>query len=122
MEIKGSPFPQLPVHDRVCDFAFCIDITQHKNELNIHLQGANNLTVFTSRPTSLLAFNRAFLLFFFFVAFTFPLSMLISSAETGFWCAFSSSPSSYSWTFLMAYSKAKLKSNCDKASPCLRPF
>jgi hypothetical protein len=27
-----------------------------------------------------------------------------------------------SWTFLLAYSKAKLKSSGDKASPCFRPF
>jgi hypothetical protein len=28
----------------------------------------------------------------------------------------------FSWTFLMAYSKAKLESNGDKASLCFRPF
>jgi hypothetical protein len=31
-------------------------------------------------------------------------------------------PSGFSWTSLMAYSKAKLKSSCDKASPCFKPF
>jgi hypothetical protein len=32
------------------------------------------------------------------------------------------SHTSFSWTILMAYSKAKLKSSGDKASPCFRPF
>jgi hypothetical protein len=32
------------------------------------------------------------------------------------------SPTWFSWTFLMAYSKAKLKRSGDKASPCFRPF
>jgi hypothetical protein len=31
-------------------------------------------------------------------------------------------PTWFPWTFLMMYSKAKLKSNSDKASPCFRPF
>jgi hypothetical protein len=31
-------------------------------------------------------------------------------------------PTWFPWTFLMAYSKAKLKSSGDKASPCFRPF
>jgi hypothetical protein len=35
--------------------------------------------------------------------------------------AFPSRPT-FSWTFVMAYSKAKLKSNGDVESPCFRPF
>jgi hypothetical protein len=35
---------------------------------------------------------------------------------------FNFSPIWFSWTFLMAYYKVKLKSSGDKASPCFRPF
>jgi hypothetical protein len=35
---------------------------------------------------------------------------------------FNVSPTWFPWTFLMAYSKAKLKSSGDKASSCFRPF
>jgi hypothetical protein len=35
---------------------------------------------------------------------------------------FNSSTSSFSWTFLMAYSEARLESNSDKASSFFRPF
>jgi hypothetical protein len=39
------------------------------------------------------------------------------------WCVpFNISPSWFSWTLLMVYSKAKLKSNGDKVSLCFRPF
>jgi hypothetical protein len=37
LEVKGKPFPWLCDHNRMCDFAFCTDIT-HMNELNINLQ------------------------------------------------------------------------------------
>jgi hypothetical protein len=36
-------FRQLCDHDRMCDFVFFIDMTQHRIELNINLQGANRL-------------------------------------------------------------------------------
>jgi hypothetical protein len=44
LQMKGKPFLQLCDYDCMCDFAFCTDITQHMNELNINLQGANHLT------------------------------------------------------------------------------
>jgi len=38
------------------------------------------------------------------------------------WCvSFNFKPSWFTWTLLMTYSKAKLKSNADKASPCFKP-
>jgi hypothetical protein len=43
LEMKVKPLPQLLDNDWMCDFAFCMDITQHMNEMNIKLQGANNL-------------------------------------------------------------------------------
>jgi hypothetical protein len=42
--MKGNSFPQLTVHDWICDVAFCVDITQYLNELNNNLQGMNQLT------------------------------------------------------------------------------
>jgi hypothetical protein len=48
---------------------------------------------------------------------------LTSSAETWSWCApCVSNPSLFPWTFLIAHSKAKLKINGYKESPCFRPF
>jgi hypothetical protein len=41
--MKGKSFPQLTDHDWMCDFAFCVDITQYLNELNSNLQGTNQL-------------------------------------------------------------------------------
>jgi hypothetical protein len=39
------------------------------------------------------------------------------------WCVpLKFSPTWFSWTFLMAYSKATLKTNGNKASPCFRTF
>jgi hypothetical protein len=53
---------------------------------------------------------------FFFMIFMF-LPNKWSSAMTRSWCVpFNSSPFLFSWTFLMAYSKAKLKSSGDNAS------
>jgi hypothetical protein len=37
-------------------------------------------------------------------------------------CFIQFNPSWFSWTFLMACSVAKLKSNSNKATPCFRPF
>ena len=39
------------------------------------------------------------------------------------WCVpFSFKPSWFTWTLLVAYSKAKLKSSGNRASPCFKPF
>ncbi|XP_076645577.1 general transcription factor II-I repeat domain-containing protein 2-like [Halictus rubicundus] len=43
LEMKDNPFSQFDDKDWMCDFAFCVDITQHLNELNIKLQGKNKL-------------------------------------------------------------------------------
>jgi hypothetical protein len=52
----------------------------------------------------------------YFLTFMLPPSRFTSSAQARGWCVpFSSSPTLFFWTFLMAYSKAKLKSNDDKA-------
>ncbi|XP_076643549.1 general transcription factor II-I repeat domain-containing protein 2-like [Halictus rubicundus] len=41
--MKDNPFSQFDDKGRMCDFVFCVDITQHLNELNIKLQGKNKL-------------------------------------------------------------------------------
>jgi len=70
--------------------------------------------VFTSRPTSLLASNRVSL--FFFMVFMILPNILMSLAYTRNWyIPFDSSTSSFSWTFLLTYSKVKLKHNYSKA-------
>jgi len=47
----------------------------------------------------------------------------LTSTQIRSWCVpFSSYPSWFSWTFLMAYSKARFKSNGIKTPPCFRPF
>jgi hypothetical protein len=43
LHVKGKSFPQLPDHDWMCDFAFCINTTQYLNELNSNLQGTSQL-------------------------------------------------------------------------------
>jgi hypothetical protein len=43
LHMSGKSFPQLTDHDWMCDFAFCVDITQYVNELNSNLQGTNQL-------------------------------------------------------------------------------
>jgi hypothetical protein len=43
LDMKGKSFPQLTDHYWMCDFAFCVDITQYLNELNSSLQGMNQL-------------------------------------------------------------------------------
>jgi len=45
MEMRGKLSPQLCDHDWMCDFAFCIDITEHMKDLDINLQGANTLSI-----------------------------------------------------------------------------
>jgi hypothetical protein len=60
--------------------------------------------------------------YFCVVSMFFP-TIFMSSGQAKCWCVpFSYSPSLFSWTFLMAYSKAKLKISHDKASPCFMPF
>jgi hypothetical protein len=34
LHMKGKSFPQLTDHDWICDFEFCVDITQYLDELN----------------------------------------------------------------------------------------
>jgi len=90
-----------------CDFVLHFEYTQS--------------SVVTSRITYLLASNRASV--FFFMVFTFSPNILISSTQTrSCRVPFNFNPSSFSWTFLMAHSKPRLKSNDDKASPCFRPL
>jgi hypothetical protein len=43
LHMKGRSFPQITDHDWMCDFAFCVDITQYLNELDSNLQGTNQL-------------------------------------------------------------------------------
>jgi hypothetical protein len=58
-----------------------------------------------------------------FTEFVFWSDKLTSSAQTNSRCvSLNSIPSWFCWTFLVAYSKAKLKSNGDKASPFFRIF
>jgi hypothetical protein len=76
---------------------------------------------FISRPTSLLASVKVSMSFF-------VVSMLSPSRFTSLVYArsrcvpFNFSPTWFSWTFLMAYSNAKLKTSGDRASPCFRQF
>jgi hypothetical protein len=77
-----------------------------------------DLSAFTSRPTFLLACNRASLFFLQYMSL-----FNILSVQTSSWCVpFSSNPSWFFWAYLMAYCKAKLKSNGNKASLCFIPF
>jgi hypothetical protein len=62
---------------------------------------------------------------FLFMLFMFPPNKLWSppSSQTRTWCdPFDLNLYLSSWTFLMAYSKAKWKSNSDKAFPYFRRF
>jgi len=60
---------------------------------------------------------------FFFTVCTLPTNILTSSALTKSWCVlFNFKPSRFIWNLLKAYSKAKLKSNGDKESPCFKQF
>jgi hypothetical protein len=43
--MQGKSFSQLTDHYWMCDFAFCVDITQHLNELNSNLQGTDRLII-----------------------------------------------------------------------------
>ena len=72
------------------------------------------LPAFTSSPVSLLATT---------IVRTLPPNILTSTARTRSWYVqFNFYPSRFTWTLLIAYSKAKVKKNGDKASPCFKPF
>ncbi len=43
MEIKGKPVVELSDDKWLCDLAFMVDITKHLSELNVKLQGPNQL-------------------------------------------------------------------------------
>jgi hypothetical protein len=103
---------------RNCSLSLCYAFPYlHIRDINIHLV----FSEFTSRATALLASNKASV--FLFMVFIFSPAMLTSSAQAKTWCVlFSFSPTWFSWTPLMAYSKAQLKSYGHKASPCFRPF
>ena len=74
------------------------------------------LSAFTSSPISLVATTRASA--FSFTVCMLPPSILTSSAQARSWCVpFHFKPSWFTGTLLMAYSKAKLNSNGDRASP-----
>jgi hypothetical protein len=68
---------------------------------------------FTSRPTSLLASNRASVFLFMLTP---------GSREQQLRCASLIQSFAVFWTLLIMYYKYKFKSSGDKASPCFRPF
>ena len=85
------------------------------------LKHGHIVSAFSSKPISLLPTNKAVV--FFFIVCTLPPSLLTSSALTRSWCVpFNYMPSWFTWTLIMAYSKAKLKSSGVNASPCFKPF
>jgi len=91
----------------------CIPNSRHDHVLSF--------IAFTSSPISLLAITIVSV--FFLIICMLPTNTITSSAWTKSLCVpFNCKPSSFTWTLLMAYSKAKFKSSCDTASPCFRPF
>jgi hypothetical protein len=76
--------------------------------------------VFTPEPTSLLQSNKVYALFYGVCFRRIKLQhQHISEIDR---VPLKSSDSPLSWSFLLAHSKTKLKSNGVKASPCFRPF
>jgi predicted XRE-type DNA-binding protein len=43
MNMKGKPLLEFSDEDWISDFAFLVDMTQHLNDLNLQLQGRNQL-------------------------------------------------------------------------------
>jgi len=93
-------------HDSALYFGFWL------RDMNVTYQ-----FLYTSRPAS----DRASVLFI--TAFVFSPCMSLSSHYTNCSCVpYNFNPISNSWICVMTYSKAKVKSDDDKASPCSRPF
>jgi len=80
---------------------------------------AKHKHVFTSRPTSLLAYNRCV---FIYGICVFAQYIDTVSTDLKMMCTFNSNHPRFSWTFMTAYSRAKWKSNGDKVSPWFRPL
>jgi hypothetical protein len=76
------------------------------------------LSAFTSRPISLLPINKVCVVLHSMYS-SIP---FININSKRWYVPFNYNPSWFTWTLLMAYSKTKLKSNVDKASPCFKPF
>ena len=78
-------------------------------------------SAFTSSPISLLATIKPYA--FSCIACTLPPNILTSSAQIRSWSVpFHFKPSLFTWALLLAYFKAKLKSNTGRSSPCFKPF
>jgi hypothetical protein len=43
MDMKEKPLPEFSDEDWISDFVFLVDMTQHLNDLNLQLQGRNQL-------------------------------------------------------------------------------
>lgn len=43
IKLKGNPVPEFDDWEWISDFAFLVDLTGHLNELNIKLQGKNQM-------------------------------------------------------------------------------
>ena len=79
------------------------------------------LSAFTSSPISLLATTKHYA--FSLTVYMLPPNTLTSSALTTSWCVpFNFKLFWFTWTVLMMYPKAKLKSNSNRASPFFKPF
>jgi len=79
------------------------------------------LSDFSSSPVSLLATIKVSA--FSFTVRTLPPTIFTSSTQTRKWSVpFHMKPFWFTWTLLMAYSKAKLKNNCDGTSPSFKPI
>ena len=79
------------------------------------------LSAFTSSPISLVTTTRASA--FSFTVCMLPPSILTSSAYArSWWVPFNFKPSWFTWTLLMAYSKAKLNGNGDRIESRISQF
>jgi hypothetical protein len=78
-------------------------------------------SAFTSISTALLATNKASV--FFLIVWIYILNKLSSSASTtSFYIQLHLNTFQFTWTFLIAHSKAKSKGSGNKAFPCVRPL